>query len=156
MAGTGLKTSGFRELDQKLAQLSKSTGTRVLQRAGMKAMQRMQKRAETLAPDDVKTPSPDLHRSIALSTKARVGMGGTSDMEKGNRAVVYVGPAFDLPRYARAMVVEFGSYKMAAKPYMRPAFHQTGQAVLDEVASLIGAEIDKVVARAAKRAAKGG
>ena len=154
--GTGLKLSGFKELDDALGRLSKSTGTRVLQRAGMNAMRRMQARAETLAPDDIKTPAPDLHRSIALSTKARVGMGGVSDMEKGNRAVVYVGPAFDLPRYARAMVVEFGSYKMAAKPYMRPAFHQTGQAVLDDVAALIRVEIDKVVARAAKRAAKGG
>lgn len=151
-----LKTYGFKELDKKLGELSKSTGTRVLQRAGFKAMQVMQKRAETLAPDDIKTPSPDLHRSIAVSTKARVGRGGLSDLETGTRAVVFVGPAFDLPRYARAMVVEFGSYKMTARPYMRPAFHQTGQQVLDTVASLIGAEIDKVVARAAKRAAKGG
>lgn len=156
MVGTTFKVEGFRELDQALGRLSRSTGTRVLQRAGVKAMGRMQDRAEMLAPDDVKTPAPDLHRSIAISTRARVGMGGVSDIEKGNRATVYVGPAFDLPRYARAMVVEFGSYKMAPRPYMRPAFHQTGAAVLDEVASLIRAEIDKVVARAAKRAARGG
>lgn len=156
MAGTGLKVSGFKELDQALAKLSKSTGTRVLQRAGVKAMEIMATRAETLAPDDIKTPAPDLHRSIAVSTKARIGRAVSEEIEKGNRATVYVGPAFNLPRYARAMVAEFGSYKMAAKPYMRPAFHQTGHAVLDQVGSLIRAEIDKVVARAAKRAAKGG
>lgn len=152
----GLKVEGFRELDQMLGRLSKSTGTRVLQRAGKAAMQPMAKRAETLAPDDVKTPAPDLHRAIVISTRARLGMAAMDDMEKGNQATIYVGPAFNLPRYARAMVVEFGSYKMAAQPYMRPAFHQTGQAVLDNVAQLIRAEIDKVVARAARRAAKGG
>ena len=36
-------------MDQKLAQLSKSTGTRVLQRAGMAAMEPMRKRAELIA-----------------------------------------------------------------------------------------------------------
>lgn len=159
MARSGLKLSGFKELDKKLGELSKSTGTRVLQRAGMAAMEPMRKRAETLAPDDVKTPAPDLHRGIVISKRANLGRAAADAMESGNRATIYVGPASDLPRYARAMVGEFGSYKMAPIPYMRPAFHQTGQQVLDTVAELIGAEIDKVVARAAarfaKRAAKG-
>ncbi len=156
MATATFKVTGFRELEKSLGQLSRSTGTRVLQRAGVKAMQQMERRAETLAPDDMKTPAPDLHRSIVTSTRARVGMAGSAEIERGNRATVYVGPAFDLPRYARVMVVEFGSYKMAPRPYMRPAFHQTGHSVLAEVSDLIRAEIDKVVARAAARAAKVG
>jgi HK97 gp10 family phage protein len=150
-----LTTSGFKELDKKLGELSKSTGTRVLQRAGMKAMEPMRKRAEFLAPDDIKTPAPDLHRSIVISKTANIGKAREMDVARG-RATVFVGPADDVDRWARVMVAEFGSKKMAAKPYMRPAFHQTGRAVLDSLGPLIWAEIAPVLARAAKRAAKGG
>jgi hypothetical protein len=149
-----VKLSGFKELEASLGELSRAAGSAVLRRAGLKAMKPMADLASTLAPDDDTTPPVDLHTSIGVSTRARVGRGGLTDGEKGNRANIHMGPAFDLERYPRAVVMEFGSFKDAPQPYMRPAFDQGAAGVLDRLKPLIRAEIDKAVARAARRAAR--
>jgi HK97 gp10 family phage protein len=149
-----VRLSGFRELDKALGELSKATGTRVLQRAGAKAMQPMADLAASLAPNDPQTPPLDLASSIVVSRRANAGRGGLQDFERGARATIHVGPSVALPRYARAIVQEFGSKAQSPQPYMRPAFEQDGSAVIDRLKPLIKAEIDKVVARAAARAAK--
>ncbi len=148
-----VKTTGFKELNQALAELKTSTGTGVLRRSGLKAMQPMADLAARLAPNDPKTPPLDLATSIIVSAKARTGRSGLEDIERGTRANIHMGPAFDLPRYPRAVVMEFGSFKDQPQPYMRPAFEQDGAAVVDRPAPLLRAEIDKTVARAAARAA---
>lgn len=51
------------------------------------------------------------------------------------------GPAF----YAR--FVEFGTSKMAARPFMRPAFEKSASAAIDAVK----AGLEKAIERAAKR-----
>lgn len=154
MSRSTVKLTGFRELEKSLGELSRAAGSGVLRRAGMKAMKPMADLASRLAPDDSTTPPVDLHTSVTLSARARVGRGGLEDMEKGNRANIHMGPAFDLDRYARALVMEFGSYKDAPQPYMRPAFDQDGAAVIERLKPLLRAEIDKAVARAARRAAR--
>jgi HK97 gp10 family phage protein len=156
MVRTRVTLSGFRELEQALGDLSKAAGSGVLRRAGTKAMQPMADLAARLAPDDATTPPVDLHTSIGVSARARTGRGGLQEMEKGNRVNIHVGPAFDLDRYARALVMEFGSYKDQPQPYMRPAFDQDGAAVIERLKPLLRAEIDKAVARAARRAAARG
>lgn len=156
MVRTTTKLTGFKELEKSLGELSRAAGTGVLRRAGTKAMEPMAKLASSLAPDDATTPPVDLHTSIGVSARARTGRGGLQDLEKGNRVNIHVGPAFDLERYARALVMEFGSYKDQPQPYMRPAFDQDGAAVIERLKPLIRAEIDKTVARAARRAARRG
>jgi HK97 gp10 family phage protein len=155
MVRTTVKLSGFKELNQALNDLPKGAHSGALRRAGTKAMQPMADLAAKLAPDDPKTAAPDdLRTSIGLSARARAGRGGLEGIEKGTRANVHMGPSATLPRYARAVVMEFGSYKDAPQPYMRPAFEQDGQAVIDRLKPLLAAEIDKVTARLARRAAR--
>lgn len=154
MARGTVTVSGFRELEEALSELAKSTGTGVLRRAGMKAMQPMADLAKSLAPDDAETPPLDLRTSIIVASGARTGSMGLQDVEKGGRATIFMGPRWDIPRYARVNVAEFGSFKMKAQPYMRPAWHQDSGALLDRLKVTIRAEIDKTVARAAVRAAK--
>lgn len=156
MSRTTVKLSGFRELEKSLGELSRAAGSGALRRAGMKAMKPMADLASRLAPDDNTTPPVDLHTSVGVSARARTGKGGMQDIEKGNRVNVHVGPAFDLERYARAVVMEFGSYKDAPQPYMRPAFDQDGAAAIERLKPLLRAEIDRAVARAARRAARAG
>lgn len=155
MARTTVKLTGFKELNKALNELPRAAHSGALRRAGTKAMKPMADLATKLAPNDPKTQAPDdLATSIILSSKARVGRGGLEGVEKGTRANIHMGPGVDLPRYARAVVMEFGSFKDQPQPYMRPAFEQDGSAVIDRLKPLLRAEIDKVVARIARSAAR--
>lgn len=155
MVRTTVKLSGFRELNQALNELPKAAHGGALRRAGSKAMQPMADLAARLAPNDPKTEAPDdLSTSITLSSRAKAGRGGLEGIEKGTRANIHMGPAATLPRFARAVVMEFGSFKDKPQPYMRPAFEQDGQAVIDRLKPLLKAEIDKAVGRLARKAAR--
>jgi hypothetical protein len=146
MARTTVKVEGFKELDRALADMKRSTGSGMLKRAGLKAMQPMADLAARLAPNDPKTPPLDLATSITVAA-GRKTFGD-------RRASIYMGPAVSLPRFARAIVMEFGSFKDAPQPYMRPAYDQDAAGVVERLKPLIKAEIDKTVARLAARAAR--
>lgn len=47
--------------------------------------------------------------------------------------------------------LEFGTAKMPAKPFLRPAFEAMKQAALDEVVSSLGKGIDRIAARLARQ-----
>lgn len=148
----GIKLEGFDELDKSLGELKKSTGTGVLRRVGIKAMEPMAATARRLAPNDPATPPLDLMTSIVVSDDANVGKGGLTAGERGSRATIFMGPTPKIARYARVMVQEFGSKEQAAQPYMRPAFKQESAGVITSLIPMLRAEIDKVVARSAARA----
>lgn len=155
MARATVKLTGFKELNKALNDLPRAAHSGALRRAGTKAMQPMADLATRLAPNDPTTSAPDdLATSITLSSRAKAGRGGLEGVEKGTRANIHMGPGSDLPRYVRAVVMEFGSFKDKPQPYMRPAFDQEGSAVIDRLKPLLRAEIDKVVARIAARAAR--
>lgn len=155
MARTTVKLTGFKELNKALNDLPKAAHSGALRRAGTKAMQPMADLAARLAPNDPKTVAPDdLSTSITLSSRAKAGRGGLEGIEKETRANIHMGPGSGLPRYPRALVMEFGSFKDKPQPYMRPAFDQDGSAVIDRLKPLLKAEIDKVVARMARSAAR--
>lgn len=155
MARTTVKLSGFKELNKALNELPKAGHSWALRRAGQKAMQPMADLAARLAPNDPRTSAPDdLSTSIGLSFRAKIGRGGREEVERDTRANIYMGPDVGLPRYIRAQVMEFGSYKDRPQPYMRPAFEQDGAAVIERLKPLLRAEIDKVVARIAAKAAR--
>jgi len=175
MARARVKVEGFADLNQAFAELSKSAGNAVLRRVGSAAMEPMRAAAESLAPDDMKTPDPDLQSSIVLQsgtgTRAmNIGRQKVSDIEAGNRVNIAMGPDAKLPRsprqsekssgYTRALVMEFGSYKDKAQPYMRPAFDREAMPTITRLRDSLGAEIaraaERARRRAARRAAKGG
>ena len=155
MARTTVKLSGFKELNKALNELPKAAHSGALRAAGNKAMAPMRDIAQRLAPNDPTTSAPDdLSTSIILSARAKAGRGGLEEIEKGTRANIHMGPAASLPRYVRAVVMEFGSFKDRPQPYMRPAFEQDGSAVIDRLGPLLREQIDKVVGRLARSAAR--
>ena len=52
----------------------------------------------------------------------------------------------------RGKWIEFGTVKMGARPFMRPAFEQTEGAMLDKIQSVLNAEIEKCTAKELARA----
>lgn len=150
--GFTVKTSGFKELEQAMLELPRSTAKGVARRAAKKALQPMADRAAELAPDDPKTGDNDLNRSIEVATKT------TSRAQKEGRDEVkaFMGPnPKKIHRYSAAIVNEFGSHKMQAQPYMRPAWDEEAMPTLDRLGKIMGDEIIKSVKRRRKKLAKG-
>jgi HK97 gp10 family phage protein len=173
-----VSVSGLKELDASLGQLSKAAAKGVLTRVLMKAGEPIRDEAKRLAP---KGETRQLSENIVVSTKtgksgdagkdayAEVMKSGgskadaVSAMRAARRsqgagdsfAAVYVGPAKSGKRNSiKAIVQEFGSVKQAPRAYLRPAFNATAGKALDVIRNLLGAEIAKAAARAAKRKAK--
>lgn len=103
----------YRTLDH-LPDLAKSKGLQPLVEASLVPMRDT---AIFLAPDDPLTGPPwNLKSSIEISGKRR----GVKAFEKLSAARAYMGPTrFGYPQ---ALFQEFGTVKMVATPYMRPAF----------------------------------
>lgn len=181
MISVTFRTSGFKELDKALQDLTKATGKGVLRRAGIKAMQPMADIARGMAPRD----KGDLAASITVGAKAvgagadigkaeyrkvMKGGGGKGDALKAMRGArreakssgkasaveVFMGPT--KPKTKReaikAVVQEFGSAKQHPNAYMRPAFEQDKTALVDRLGKEMWAEIEKSAKRAAKKAAR--
>lgn len=169
-----VKVEGLRELDQALGQLTKATARNVLKRVAVKAGQPIAEAARRFAAK----ATGELAGSIAVSSKIkntvgnaefaaamRAGLGKDAAVKalrgarraargKGSFAVVHVGPrqARTKKDAIKRIVNEFGSIKMAAQPYMRPAWDGEKYNALDIIKNELGGEIQKAAARAAKRA----
>ncbi len=143
-----MRIEGQKELVKALGALPRATarasGRRILKRAG----QIMADMAIRLAPDDPKTADRDIKNSIAVATRAKRGRIGPGEVG------VYIGVATSIRRYVHAIVMEFGSSKDAAQPYMRPAWMATKGQMLDFIGREFFAEVMKTVAAHAKRAAR--
>lgn len=163
---------GLAELDDALAELPKATAKNVMLRV-------LKKRAQPIA-DSAKARAPFhigiLRKAIIVGTKAVGGnagkiafaetmeAGGTraeagaaaksanqADPESGD-ARVFIGPIGTARKYAS--IQEFGTDTIRAHPYMRPAWDDGKQALLDGIANDLRDEIFKAAARLAKKAAK--
>jgi HK97 gp10 family phage protein len=174
-----MKVEGLKELQASLDQIAKrSTQTAVLRRALAKAAEPMRAKAEALAP--VRTG--DLSEGIKISTRTvgEVGAAAYSRIMRvtGGDKGASVAAMRDARREARASGInppvqlfmgptvgsgagyghfqEFGTRNHAPDPFMRPAWESEAKATVDRIAPMLRAEIDRAVARAAKRAAKNG
>lgn len=173
MAWTTRQIEGLRELDRALGDLPKATARSVLHRILRKAGAPVAAAAARLAPDDPATSAPDLHTSIAVSTKlknpagkseyAAVMRSGGTRAEAGaamraartgskSFAEVYVGPG---KGGAHGVLQEFGTAHHDAQPFMRPAWDGHKDEALDIIATDLGGEIMKAAQRLAKKAARG-
>lgn len=117
MATTGFKVSVSPSIYRTMDHLPSLAKTKALEPLVVAALQPMAETARYLAPDDPLTGPPwDLKSSIAVSTKRR----GVKAHERLSRAAAFMGPTRE--GYPQAMFQEFGTVKMVATPYMRPAF----------------------------------
>ncbi len=170
MAREIVRIDGLRELDRALSELPRATARNVLRRVLMKRAQPMVDTARQLVPVD----SGQLRDSIAISTKLgtkagksefaaamRAGLGKEAALQamrdarraasgQGSFAEIYVGPG----RMPHAHMVEFGTSKMAPRPYLRPAWDAHKNGILDGIKDDLWSEIQKAAARRARRRAK--
>lgn len=168
-----MKVEGLRELDAALGDLPKATARNVLRRVLKKAAEPLRADMESRAPDDPSTPSPDLHSSIAVSTKLKNSVGkaefravlqaGGTKAQAGAAlrtarsggskafAELYVGPG---EGGAHGILQEFGTVHHKAQPFMRPAWDAGKDGVLESIKKDLGDEIVKSAKRLAKKRAK--
>lgn len=147
---TVVKVEGLKELDKALAELPKATGKAVLRRVMKSAAQPMAETAERLAPRDEGT----LALSIGVSTKlTKRQRAQHRKMFRNDRASVemFVG-AGGLPQ---AHIQEFGAENnQTPQPFMRPAWDQHKDQILDDISRSLGDEIAKAAMRLARKAAR--
>lgn len=170
---TTLRVEGLRELDLALAELPAATGKNCLRRALTSAALPIVVAAKIFSP----FRTGNLRRSIGVSkikfTSGAAGKaafaeamaGGATRQEasaaaaaanagaadKGiTSAVAVIGPG----RSRYAGMQEFGSVKNAPHPYMRPAWDGNQTNALELIKAELKTEIDKAVARLARKAAR--
>lgn len=178
-----LAFSGGKELEQALKELADPGARR---RAATRALTRgaeiIRDEARILAPDDPKTGAGKyLREAIKVGKRADSSVRNKQfrASEAGRQMVeMYVGidgsvkppqqPKTDRRRRraaggtsggsvaAYSIFLEHGTSSMAAQPYMRPAFDKTKMQVLDQIGGILGEEIAKTAARAARKKARQG
>ncbi|MHA6641346.1 HK97-gp10 family putative phage morphogenesis protein [Mesorhizobium sp. A623] len=144
--GFSVHVDGLKELEQALKQLPKANAKRVLNKTMKEAGQPVAKTARALAPEHMGY----LRESIDVSTKLS---GRQRKLHKKLSPVeMFIGPGPD----PAAHLQEFGSGPgHQAQAFMRPAWGQHKNEVLDTIANRTWLEIEKAAARLAKKAARG-
>lgn len=149
-----IRTQGFEELDEALKELTAGVGKGVLRRSLLKAAQPMAAIAKDMAPDDPATGGFDLKGSIIAGTKlSRAQTRAHRKMFRDDRAAVevFVGPG-PVPQ---AIQQEFGNKNHPPQPFMRPAFDQDAERLIDRLGKEMAAEMTKAVQRARRKALRG-
>jgi HK97 gp10 family phage protein len=147
MARQAVKLEGLNETLAGLATLPKATAKNVLKRAGLAAMGQFIDAAESRAP----IMTGQLSRSIEASTRVH-RMAGRLPGDKMS-VVINAGPVTSRNNVVGSKQ-EHGTRYETAEPFMRPAFDETAQPILDEIGGAIWAEIDVAAKRLAAKAAR--
>ena len=115
-----LNVTGIEELARALNALPTAVRRRALYKVLRTAAEPMRSRAAELAPIDPTTPR-DLKENIGISATTRIGStaGGRWDPADDRQAAVAVGPT---KGYYYGLFLEYGTVRMSAQPFMRPAF----------------------------------
>lgn len=118
---TAFTVSGFAELDKALDGLTRIQKASALEPLLIKSLEPMSHSAASLAPDDPLTGPPwDLKKSIAVSGRQRSGRARTDRLLGQYDARAYMGPT--KYGYPQAVMQEFGTRRMQAHAYLRPAW----------------------------------
>lgn len=151
----GFKVEGFRDMERALAQLARGTAKGAVRRAVKKTLQPVKHMAEASA------------FTIAITSRLTQRQKGQARGDQGRSVLsLYVGPVDEEGKGApHAHLQEFGTApryhksgkyvgSVMADPFMRPAWDAHKGVMLEELGKNIWAEIEKSLARAAKKAAK--
>ncbi len=145
MTKVTMRVEGLSELVDSLQELPKATGKNVIKRI-------LTARARPIE-DDMRALVPvdwgDLRDSITVSTKLNPSQRKLARDTK-SYTEVYVGPG---PQ-RKIMVVEFGTSRMAARSFARPAWDKNKGLLLLNIAKDLWAEIQKAADKIAKKKAK--
>lgn len=149
MMADGLKLAGFKELADALRELGPRVARNALRRAVAAAATEIRNEARSRAPKDTGEMAKDIMVKRERDTKGGMSakysvfvLTGKKSRMKGKRR--------DVSRdsfYWR--FVEFGTSKMAAKPFLRPAFESRKE----EAVKVIGEKLDEGIQKAARELA---
>ena len=148
MKGFGGLKDGLRELEDFTGRTN--TGKNAVKRGMLKAMKRIEDHAKVLAPKD----SEKLASTISTKPVKAKRISRTR-FAKQDGIAVQTGPSGKRIEGGNAAWQEFGTVNMPANPYMRPAADAEGQAVVDDLATILQEEVGKSVERARRKAARG-
>lgn len=158
MAGT--KITGADEAIKRLEQLKSAAGKRAVRRALRRGANVVLKAAR-----DGASRLDDPTTSNSISKNLVVRGGGSRNERRAGGVMMRVGVrggARDMSKYGEVKgrgkgnpggdtfywrFLEFGTQKMAARPFMRPALQNNTQAATDAFANAMGTEIDKELAK---------
>lgn len=135
---------GLSELDEALKELPKATARNVLLRTLKDSSGPMIDAAKASAPKR----KGGLIKSIDVSTK--LSRRQRSMNRKESPVEVYIGPS----PHPKGVQQEFGNAHHHAQSFMRPAWDGTVQIMLSSIRDKLANEIDKAVARLARKAAR--
>lgn len=141
-----IKIEGLKELDRALKELPNAVAKGVIRTALKKAAEPIRAAAEAGAPRLTHQLAQSIAISTTLSKRQRRKQGG-----KVGDVDVYVGASY--PDGAHAHLLEFGTSKMSARPFMRPAWEANKGAALDIIKRELWGAIQRAARRLAKRVA---
>ncbi|QTH21995.1 HK97 gp10 family phage protein [Rhizorhabdus wittichii] len=144
------RVEGLKECNSALGQLPRHVGKATLVRFGKKRLEPMAASARENAPED----EGKLKRSIIVGT--RQGSPGQRRKRFADKATVevYMGPTAD--GYPQALPQEFGGPNNAPQGYMRKAWDEHSDQLLDGIAEDLSGQIAAAAKRVAKRRARKG
>jgi HK97 gp10 family phage protein len=141
-----VKVEGLQELMTALRELPNATAKNIMRRVLVARAEPVAEAARRLVPVHEGHLKESIHVATRLTRrqKSRHRKVDPDDVE------VFVGPGSD----PAAHLNEFGSSHQAAHPFMRPAWDETKDELLEGVAADMWDEIEKAATRLAKKAAK--
>lgn len=145
MAVVSVKVDGFKEIKKALDTLGKVATTSVLRSALRKAGTPVVHTAMLLAPKR----TGDLASSVDIRSTLTTRQKRFSPKQKGE-VELFIGPSH--PTGAHGHLLEFGTSRMPAKPFLRPAWDTHKEGVLKTLEKEIWDAIERVRRRLARRA----
>ncbi|AHE52635.1 HK97-gp10 family putative phage morphogenesis protein [Sphingomonas sanxanigenens] len=134
------RVDGAQSLVRKLDRFTEATSNKIQRQVLMEAGEIIADRARELVPVD----SGDLRGSITVSDKVRAYDGQGLTLGIGGPVTIYIGPQRgSKPDGFYGHMVEWGTVKMAAQPFMRPAFDSTRGQVQSRIRNDLAAAIAK-------------
>lgn len=147
MIGVSAKVEWLRGSDKALAEVGKkATQKNILVRTLKKAAKPIDDQASSLAPVDTGKLQISVITGLLLTRSQR-----SSAYRAGKLGVAEVHVGTEL---SRGMFNEFGTYKMAAQPFMRPAWDANKGKAQEIIGTELWVEIRKSTERAARKAVK--
>jgi HK97 gp10 family phage protein len=148
---------GFRELEAKLRALADS---KEVKRAGREALRKaaepIRDQAKALAPKDIHNLEKSIKTAATRGLKGDAA-GVTIGIDRNVDPPVYRGRKRGKGSYrdpgvaGNAVIQEFGSERMAANPFMRPAWDAEKDATPRRIADALGTAIERAARRIARR-----
>lgn len=135
-----IQIEGLSTLSQALDELGDEVASRVLARAGRKAMRPVHEAIRQSAGYDESNHGQHMRDTIKIR----------SIREDGER-VIRVGPQMKAPHYIKARAQEYGTSKQMAKPFIRPALDSNIQQIEETLRDELGAGIVRAQRRIAAK-----